>query len=252
MIAIDYGRLYASAPAAKAAPQPPAAPAPPPSPQPDPLQDPKAVAVEVHDRSATVYTPNGKGGLQASGPPAAEGSGKFSGFLRKTFLPSNYPSQVHSDYVPFRKWASVANFAQSGLEFFATQGILAGLGLSASAPTVATIAFFAKDALNFVGQIVGGAVARKADIEPVKWYARAQTISAVSRVAQTALIVAPGAFWVLAPASNAANAFASAIKGAATANIDNHQALGVNVGELKAKNGNQDLVTGAVGASLSI
>jgi hypothetical protein len=177
---------------------------------------------------------------------------KLERALRAFLLPSAWPAAVSADYAPYRRWVAVQHFASAAVDFFATQGILAGLGVQLSSPIVGTLSYVGKDGLNGLGQMVGGALARKADVDPRKWYARCEYVSSASSALQSTLILAPHLLLVTAPLTNGAKAFATAVEGAATANIDNHLSLGQSVGEMKAKSNNQNMVSGAIGSALAV
>ena len=221
----------------------------------DPLAPSDAVAVEFRNGRTTVFDSGSDGRIHAR----RDANGPHLGFLgrvqakaRDFLVPANYPTSVSADYAPYRRWSALANAAATGADFFATQGIVAGLGVNVGLPMMALVAYFGKDALNGVGQFIGGAVARKADVDPKAWYMRSQVLNNSMRVAQSALVTVPGAFLAVAPVTNAVKAFASVMDGAAVANIDNHQAIAHNVGEMKARNGNQNLVSGAVGSGVAV
>jgi hypothetical protein len=224
---------------------------------PDPfVNNPDALAMEMATpNSGTIYTRNANGATQAEpfGPVQPHGIGStVKSWFRSFVLPDNYPHSVHPDYKPFRMWHAVKNMCSSSIDYFTTQALVVGLGAHISNPIIAAISYGAKNALDGVGTMVGGKMAKKADQDPAKWYAYSQYVNAAGSLAQTPIMLFPGAFLPLSVTTNAAKAFAGSMQGAANANINLHQSLGQNVGELQAKNSNQDLISSGVGTVMGL
>lgn len=172
--------------------------------------------------------------------------------VRSLFFPSGYPQSVSSDYDNYRKWSAVSNAVNSAINYFSTQTLLTALGIAFPVPAVAAIAWMLKDSLSGAGKFVGSYLAKKVDQDPKKWNVAGETLKIVGSYSTHALALMPGAFLPVAIASQAIKATGETITGAAQANIEKHLATADNIGELKTKNSNQDMVSSGIGGAFAI
>lgn len=176
--------------------------------------------------------------------------GGLMGFLRRVFLPQGYPRSVHPDYAPSRRWAFVRNLASGAASYFGTAAVVGAMGFGAIGPLTAGMAWMIRDSVDGLGRFAGSFYAHKADQDPRGWSVRGEIADTLGVVTESALAVAPQLFLVLAPVGNLLKAGGSAVKNAAQASIEKHQAVGDNVGEVRAKNNNQEMLASGLGVAL--
>jgi len=181
---------------------------------------------------------------------------KLLGFL----LPADTQS-LHEDYPTYRKWHALATASKQALGFLGTQGVVTGLaaalntgipfvgGVLASVGLSGLLTFGLKDGLNWVGNLVGGSMARKADEDPARWLKLSGSVRAAANAAQAALVAVPGAFLALAPLSGLAGAWADSVQASAQVKVQNHQAK-QGLAEMVGKDKNQDMLSGMVGSAV--
>ena len=205
---------------------------------------PDVLACETSQDQVTLYGSDGK---MLSGPGTAES--KKAGFLQGVLLPSKMPDSVSPDYVASRKWNFLVELAGSSQSYLGTAAALGAVGIG-NGPLTVGLAWMTRDAIDGVGKFVGSHYGRQADRDPKGWVAKGEYVHAAGMMMESTLAVAPQAFLVIAPTANAIKAFGSTVKGAAQAPIELHQARDNNLGELRSKNNNQNMVAGMIGGAL--
>lgn len=186
-------------------------------------------------------------------------SDREEGFLKDlqkrilaTVIPGGYPDSVSSDYIPYRKWSLLQDVGTYAITYFNTQIMLAALGISFPLPAVAAIAWTLKEGSQGIGKFAGSYLAHRVDQDPKKWNNIGNAISNVSTVITDALAFVPGGFMPIAPLSQIVKATGDSITGAASVNIGKHLAKADNLGEVQAKNANQDMIMGMLGTGLAV
>jgi len=176
--------------------------------------------------------------------------------LRKRIIssvvPGGYPDSVSSDYMAYRKWSLLQDVGTYAITYFNTQIMLAALGISFPLPAIAAIAWTMKEGSQGIGKFIGSYLAHKVDQDPKKWNNIGNAISNAGTVVADALAFVPGAFGPIAPLSQIVKATGDTITGAAGVNIGKHLAKADNLGEVQAKNANQDMIIGTLGTGLAV
>jgi hypothetical protein len=167
-------------------------------------------------------------------------------------VPGGYPDSVSSDYMAYRKWSLLQDVGTYAITYFNTQLMLAALGISFPVPAIAAMAWTLKEGSQGVGKFIGSYLAHKVDQDPKKWNKIGNAISNAGTVVADSLAFVPGAFGPLAPLSQIIKATGDTIIGAAGVNIGKHLAKADNLGEVQAKNANQDMIIGTLGTGLAV
>lgn len=212
------------------------------------LEDGSAVASEIDGDRVTVYKPSGDELTLTDGKVGTP----HQGFFKRVMLPENFPDSVHPDYLPHRKWQFLRDVSAGMTSFYATSAVVGAMGFGAIGPLSAGMTWMIRDAVDGIGKMGSSLVAHKADKDPNAWFVKGEMIAGVGTLAETALLLAPQTFPITAPLANICKAAGNGVKGAATASIEKHQALGNNLGDLRSKNGNQSMLASALGAGLAI
>jgi hypothetical protein len=219
----------------------------PPSQAPKPVEATPAevLACETTQDQVTLYGEDGKV------LPGSEEARKTGDSWAKTLLlPSKMPSSVSADYMKSRRWNFVAEAAGSAQSYLGTAAALGAVGIG-NGPLTVGLAWMLRDGIDGVGKFVGSQFGRQGDRDPKGWFMKGEYVHAAGALMESTLAVAPGAFLALAPTANAVKAFGSTVKGAAKAPIEVHQARDNNLGEVRSKNANQDMLAGIIGGGIS-
>jgi hypothetical protein len=172
--------------------------------------------------------------------------------MRSLLMPKGYPDSVSPEYGQYRKWTAVQNCLNSSIDYFGTQAALTALGIAFPVPAVAALAWMIKDSTSGLGKFLGSYMAHKVDQDPKTWNVIADSVTAVGKAMNSTLAIAPKAFLPLAIGSNIVKASGETLSGAAQANFDKHLATADNLGEMNAKNNNQDMVISGIGVGLAV
>ncbi|MBX3169630.1 MAG: RUS1 family protein [Candidatus Eremiobacteraeota bacterium] len=174
---------------------------------------------------------------------------KGDSFMRNLLLPSKMPDSVSADYVPSRRWNFTMELAGSVQSYLGTAAALNAVGIG-NGPLTVGLAWMVRDAIDGIGKFAGSQFGRQADKDPKGWVTTGEYVHAVGSMMESTLAVAPGAFLAIAPAANAVKAFGTTVKSAAQAPIELHQARDNNLGEMRSKNNNQNMLASIIGAGL--
>lgn len=202
------------------------------------------LAYETAQDQVTLY---GADGQPLPGSVGDKKSG--DNFMKNLLLPSKMPDSVSPDYVPSRRWHFLMELTGSTQSYLGTAAALNAVGVG-NGPLTVGLAWMMRDAIDGVGKFAGSQFGRQADKDPKSWVATGEYVHAVGSMMESTLAVAPGAFLAIAPAANAVKAFGSTVKSAAQAPIELHQSRDNNLGEMRSKNNNQNMLAGIIGGGL--
>jgi hypothetical protein len=172
--------------------------------------------------------------------------------VHSLLFPQGYPDSVSPEYGNYRKWTEVQNCLNSAIDYFGTQAALTALGVAFPVPAVAALAWMIKDSTSGLGKFLGSYMAHKVDQDPKTWNVIADSVTAAGKAMNSTLALAPKAFLPLAIGSNIVKASGETLSGAAQANFDKHLASNDNLGEMNAKNNNQDMLVSGIGVGLAV
>ncbi|MCE7869936.1 hypothetical protein DYH09_06110 [bacterium CPR1] len=212
------------------------------------VADGTALASEVNGEQVTVYQPTGDHVVLSDGKTGVP----RQSFFKRVMLPENFPTSVHEDYAPHRKWQFIRDVSAGMTSFYATSALVGAMGFGEIGPLSAGMTWMIRDAVDGVGKMGASLIAHKADKDPRAWFVKGEVFAGVGSLAETTLLLAPQTFPITAPLANICKALGTGTKNAASAAIEKHQALGNNLGDLRSKNGNQSMLASALGAGLAI
>lgn len=170
-------------------------------------------------------------------------------FIKNTFLPENYKKNCSKDYLPYRKWMFIRNVADSALYFFTTAAILKAFGIGAGA-AVPTVAWLTKEWAGNIGRLISSYYANKVDQDPKNWMFKGEIISQAGGILSFALNFFPHLYLPLSCASQLILSGGDAIAWGGIGNIEKKQAINNNLAEMRAKAGNQGIVSSLAGLGL--
>lgn len=205
---------------------------------------PDVLAYETSQDQVTLY---GEDGQQMAGSDKPKGRG--DNFFKNLLLPSKMPDSVSGDYLASRRWNFLMELSGSVQSYLGTAAALNAVGIG-NGPLTVGLAWMTRDAIDGVGKFVGSNFGRQADKDPKSWVTTGEYVHAAGMMMESTLAVCPQAFLAIAPAANAVKAFGSTVKGAAQAPIELHQARDNNLGEIRSKNNNQNMLAGIIGGGM--
>ncbi|MBI2252621.1 MAG: RUS1 family protein [Armatimonadetes bacterium] len=170
-------------------------------------------------------------------------------FIKNTFLPENYEKSCSKDYLPYRKWMFLRNVADSALYFFTTAAVLKAFGIGAGA-AVPTVAWLIQEWAGNIGRLFSSYYANKVDQDPKNWIFKGEIISQVGGILSFALNFFPHLYLPLSCASQMFLSGGDAIAWGGIGNIEKKQAINNNLAEMRAKAGNQGIVSSLAGLGL--
>jgi len=159
------------------------------------------------------------------------------------------PDSVSPDYVASRRWNFLVEMAGSTQSYLGTAAALGAVGIG-NGPLTVGLAWMTRDVIDGAGKFLGSHFGRQADRDPKGWVTKGEYVHAAGMMMESTLAVVPEAFLAIAPTANAIKAFGSTVKGAAQAPIELHQARDNNLGEVRSKNNNQNMLAGMIGGAL--
>ncbi|OZJ03669.1 hypothetical protein BZG36_03547 [Bifiguratus adelaidae] len=135
-----------------------------------------------------------------------------------------------------------------------TQSLLLAIGLGAgSIPLAASLNWIIKDGLGQLGGVLYAAfVGSKFDADPKRYRFHANNVFQAASFIELLTPLVPGAFLVLASASNIGKNMAWLASSASRAHMHKQFALQNNLGDVTAKSGSQGTAAGLLGTALSI
>lgn len=205
--------------------------------------------VEIEDGHEAVYTVAADGQVSVSKP---SGSGLNLGPLarvRELFIPSNSASSVSKDYLPTHAFFFLHDVAFNLGNFASGAAIATALGLSPAWGGAAMATFnMIRDRVSQTVSFGSSFAAPKADRNPRPWILAGDMADTTGMIVESTAAVVPGLVLPIALAGAASRVFGGSMKGAAMANIDPRQAIADNLGEVRAKNGNQGFVASLLGS----
>jgi hypothetical protein len=172
------------------------------------------------------------------------------GLVRRLFLPQGYPDTVSPDYASSRRWAFLREVAGGAVSYFATSAVMGAVGFGAVGPITAGMAWMLRDSVDGAGKFAGSLLASRADQDPRGWAVRGDAVASAGLILESTLAVFPQTFLVTAPSANVVKAFGSTLRNAAAAPIEKHQARANNLGDVRSKNQNQQMLASVLGAGL--
>lgn len=185
----------------------------------------------------------------AEGSPRRKGP---LGALEGLFLPAGYPDSVSPDYLRTRKYCWAHNIFSSAIVFFNTQFVLASVGVALPDPAAAALGWTLRQWIGGLGKFAGAHLAGRVDQDPKNWYAVGKGVFQAGMVGEAALALAPGAFLPIAIGSQVVKSAGDTLVAASQANIERHFARAGNMGEVRARNGNQDTVMDGIGTAMAL
>lgn len=180
-------------------------------------------------------------------------SNRYARKVNQFLVPDNMPNSVSSDYTATRVW----NFAQSvgwnAANFAAGAALAIALGINPIWGGAAMASFnLIKDKLSqFIGFASTLAVPA-IDRNPRPWIVAGEVIDHAGILVEsaTALTAAiPGALLPLGLAGCIIRTISGSVKGPSMANIEPHQAVAGNLGEVQKKNSNQNVISNLIGST---
>lgn len=207
---------------------------------------------DVNGNDVITYGLETDGTVSKTYPPgksAPTGATSWSRYLRELFVPRNVSSSVSADYLPTRKWMFVHDIAFNLGKFAAGAATAAALGMSPiwGGAAMATFNLIIDRTCQTTGFLSTFATPQ-ADRNPRPWIVAGETLDTAGTIIQSAASMIPGAVLPVGMAAAVISVFGGGMRGAAQANIDPRQAVADNLGELRAKNGNQAFVASLLGS----
>lgn len=216
---------------------------------------PRADVAEIHGRNVVLLHRGSDGYVVSSdvaGGDAGSGRGLY-GRLQEVFLPRNTQTSVRADYVPTRKCYFVHDVATSLGSFAAGAAVSVALGASPvwGGAAMATFALIRERLCQTVGFLTTF-VTPSADRNPRPWIIAGEVLDTAGMVLESTAPLFPRVFLPLALVATGIRVVGGVMRGAAQATIEPRQALADNLGEMRAKNGNQSFVSGLVGSLIAV
>lgn len=201
---------------------------------------------ETDGDKETIYREEPGGEVTSS----TTGDSQSDSFVRRLFLPSGFPDTVSPDYLASRKWALVREMAGGISSYYGTAAVINAMGYGAIGPLTAAMAWMMRESVNGVGKFAGSFLAPSADQNPREWSFYGQLINTLGVGLEASLAIIPEAYIGLGPAANVVKALGSTSREAAEAQVDKHYAIHDNIGEVRSKNSNQNMVASGIGSAI--
>ncbi|GAV03134.1 hypothetical protein RvY_13609-2 [Ramazzottius varieornatus] len=183
------------------------------------------------------------------------GSLALRNFFYAIFLPEGFPASVSSDYGTFQIFNTVADFCSGVMGTIATQSIMQGLGVGATATTAlaATMTLILKDGIGMIGRIIfAWAKGTNLDYELKRWKIRADILNNLAIFLEVISPLAGTNFLYVVCFS----ALLRAVIGVTVAGIKpailQHQAQRNNIGDVAAHNSSQETLAAIAALIVSL
>ncbi len=167
--------------------------------------------------------------------------------LKEVFVPSNMPNSVSKDYLPTRGWQFVRDVFSNAAGSATAAGVLAVFGLNPGWALLQAPLNMAKDRFCQVVGFGSSFAAPLADRNPRAWMMAGETADHLGMILESSAAL-PGMFVPAFFGGPLVRILSGSMRGAASANIEVRQAVADNLGEVRAKNGNQAFISSLVGS----
>lgn len=219
------------------------------SPQPHIARKPlaKEQIADVYGDKVSVYEFAEDGSLHPqAGPNAPRPSSKL-GRIKEVFVPSNMPNSVSKDYLATRGWQFARDVFSNAAGSATAAGVLSVFGLNPNWALMQAPLNMAKDRFCQVVGFGSSFAAPLADRNPRAWMMAGEALDHLGMVLESSAPL-PGMFLPAFFGGPLVRILSGSMRGAASANIEVRQAVADNLGEVRAKNGNQAFVSSLVGS----
>lgn len=206
--------------------------------------------VDLHGNRTTVYGRGADGQIVTTPSEPKPGLSKgFLEFARQVFVPRHVETSVSSDYLPTRGLTFLRDIAFNVGNFATGSALALAMGMNPVWGGAAMATFnLIRDRVCQTAGFAFSFATPMADRNPRPWIATSEAVDTAGMVLESTVAMVPGLLLPVELAAATVRVFGGCMRGAAMANIDPRQAVGDNLGEMRAKNGNQGYVSSLLGS----